>query len=136
MPWLLLLHIMALLCWCGSLLYMPALVAGTARREVIGLHNRSRVAREIFTLVVTPAAVATIASGTAIFLAQQIIATWLVLKLTLVSGLVLCHVAIGWLIFYVEQAPRRYGIVFCVLLGIVAAALMAGIIWLVLAKPF
>ena len=136
MPWLLLLHITALLCWCGSLLYLPALIAGRARRELLEPYNRFEITRKVFTLFVTPAALIAIASGTAVFISQQIVAAWLILKLTLVVGLVLCHVATGWLAFHIEQAPRRYGVIYCGLAGTLSAAFMAGILWLVLAKPF
>lgn len=136
MPWLLTLHIAALVCWCAGLLYMPALIAVTGRREAAGPDRHAAITRMVFTLVVTPAALLAIISGTAVFLANQLVAAWLVAKLTLVTGLVVCHVLLGWLIVHIERGSEKLGPLWCALLGGTSAALMVGIIYLVLAKPF
>lgn len=133
MTWLLLLHIAALLCWCGSLLYLPALITS---HEQAFANGNFPVTRNVYTHLATPAALLAIVSGTALFLVEQLVAAWLVVKLTLVMGLVICHALTGWLILYVEKAPRKRGLLLCLLLGSTAAALMVAIIWLVLAKPF
>ena len=136
MPWLLALHITALVCWCGALLYLPALTAVTLRSGAGDGEVPASFSRAAYTLLVTPAALLAIASGTALFLVSQTVAGWLVVKLTLVAGLVLCHVVNGWMILHFEKAPRSYQTLICVLLGAASAALMVPIIWLVLAKPF
>ncbi|MEX1031943.1 MAG: CopD family protein [Cellvibrionaceae bacterium] len=136
MPWLLLLHITALLCWCASLLYLPALIVSTARREEAGEKGLFFVTRRVFTLIATPAALIAIISGTAIFIVDRTIEVWLVAKLTLVSGLVLCHVATGGLTLTVTQRSANYQLLFCTAVGVTSVVLIAGILWLVLAKPF
>lgn len=135
MPWLLLLHIIALLCWCGSLLYLPALIVGMARREAKGRHHFYPVARGLLTHVATPAALIAIISGTVLFLFHHVIAFWLLAKLTLVSGLVLCHVLTGGLVLRVERGACRHARLFCLLLGMASIGLIVGILSLVLAKP-
>jgi putative membrane protein len=136
MPWLLLLHIAALICWCGSLLYLPALVVGMAHRDPIGGQHKDYVARRVFTGFSTPAALVAVISGTAMFLIDRTAEVWLVAKLTLVSGLAICHVVTGHLTLTVEKASRTSRQLFCVALGIATLTLIVGILWLVLGKPF
>lgn len=136
MPWLLAVHIIALICWCGALLYLPALTAVTARHELAGEATaRESWSRSLFTLAATPAALLTIASGTALFLLEQLVAGWLMVKLTLVTALVICHALNGWLILSLEKAPPEHLSLLCALLAATSAVLMLAIIWLVLAKP-
>lgn len=135
MPWLLLLHIIALLCWCGTLLYLPALIVGMARREAKGRHHFYPVARGLLTYVATPAAVLAIISGTLLFLVHQMTAFWLVVKLTLVCGLVLCHALTGGLVIRVERGARKHARLFCLLLGMASLTLILAILFFVLGKP-
>lgn len=52
MPLLKLLHFAALLCWCGSLLYLPAMIAaGTKRSEQLFYRNHAHLTRMVFTLI-------------------------------------------------------------------------------------
>jgi putative membrane protein len=136
MPWLLLLHIAALICWCGSLLYLPALVVGMARRVTIGHEDVDFVARRVFTVFSTPAALVAIISGTAIFIVDRTAEVWLVAKLTLVSGLTICHVLTGRLTLSVEKASSRRRQIYCLALGTATFAFIVGILILVLRKPF
>lgn len=136
MPWLLLLHIAALICWCSSLLYLPTLVVAMARRDAIGDVRVGYVARRVFTGFATPAALVAVISGTAIFVIDRTAELWLVAKLTLVSGLVICHVLTGQLTLRVEKVSNHYRQLFCVALGFASLALIIGILWLVLGKPF
>jgi len=55
MPLLKLLHFAALLCWCGSLLYLPALIsAGTRSGNRLFYRDHAHLTRLVFTLVSTP----------------------------------------------------------------------------------
>lgn len=139
MLWLLALHIAALLFWSATLLYLPALIAGTRTRRLDGLlesdHRGDSLARFAFTHVATPAALLTIVAGTLIFMFDRNTAPWLILKLTLVAMLVFCHALIGVLALRLEDAPDRPQQPWCTLVALMAMGLMIGIIWLVLAKP-
>lgn len=135
MIFLKLLHFAALICWCGSLLYMPALIAAAARRP----DEREGVLleRAVFTLLATPAALLAIASGSALFLQQGSFGPWLVLKLGLVSLLVCLHALCGVLILRTESeapTPLAHGR-HCLLVGAACSLLIGGILWTVLAKP-
>ncbi|MCW5602117.1 CopD family protein [Nitrosomonas sp.] len=137
MLWLLLLHISAVLCWCGTLLYLPALIAGTTSLQSTSeqQHHVSMVLT-IYRLILTPAALITIVSGTTLFVVGEIADTWLILKLTLVATLVLCHALMGWMILLVQESSNRNIAPFCALIGAGTIILILSIIWVVLTKPF
>lgn len=137
MPLLKLLHFASLLCWCGTLLYLPALIAaGTKRSDPLFYRDHAHLTRMVFNLVGTPAALIAIGSGTALFLRDGIMAGWLIVKLTTVAGMVLCHALCGVLVLRIERAPEQSVSTRCRFLGASIAALMVATLWLVLAKPF
>ncbi|TLX57213.1 hypothetical protein DN824_11690 [Stutzerimonas nosocomialis] len=137
MPLLKLLHFAALLCWSGALLYLPALIAGGAKRSGdIFERNHAQLTRMVFTLIATPAALLAIGSGTALFLRDGIIEGWLVMKLTAVAGMALCHAFCGALLVRMESQPERGVTLPCILVGALIPLLISATLWLVLAKPF
>lgn len=138
MVWFLALHIATLLIWSGALLYLPALIA--ARPDQLANIDHSpkqfdSVARFLFTRVATPFALAAIISGTAVFLINRTTDPWLIIKLTLVSGLVVCHCLAGLLVLRAEARRSRHIRAFSLLLAAMIATLMLGIVWVVLGKP-
>ncbi|MGR2739820.1 CopD family protein [Billgrantia sp. Q4P2] len=138
MPWIKILHIAMLLCWCAALLYLPALLLASARTR--GEANfevpAPALLRFLFTHVATPFALLAIMSGTALFLVGQLIGGWLVVKLAAVSGMVLCHVLCGALIVRLERNRRRFLLPASGLIAALAASLMLAVLVLVLSKPF
>ena len=134
MLWLLLLHIAAVICWCGSLLYLPALMTGVYSDSEEQSHPALTL--KVFSSLATPAALVAIASGTGLFLTGGIIDRWLILKLTLVVILVMCHALTGWILIRTEQAPDKNFTLPCVAIGITAAISIPAIVWIVLTKPF
>lgn len=145
MIWILALHISMLLGWCASLLYLLSLIASACssrngdlaqdgRQDLTLLHrHQDSVARFIFTLIATPAALAAIASGTTVFLVNQTTYPWLILKMTLVTGLVAGHVLSGGLVLRLEAGTpvRKPAIAMICGLGVI----MLLIVWIVLVKP-
>ncbi|HAB63319.1 MULTISPECIES: CopD family protein [Pseudomonadaceae] len=137
MPLLKLVHFAGLLCWCGTLLYLPALIAaGTRRSDPLFYRDHAHLTRMVFNLIGTPAALVAIGSGTALFLSQGLVAGWLIVKLSTVAGMVLCHALCGVLVLHVERAPEQSVSIRCRFLGVVAATFITATLWLVLAKPF
>jgi protoporphyrinogen IX oxidase len=137
MLWLLLLHVSAVVCWSGSLLYLPALIAGTAsHQETIDQQRHLDLTLMVYRLISTPSALIAIISGTGLFLTGGITDHWLILKLTLVVALVACHALSGWNILRTQQAPNSSVTLSCVLLGVMSATLIPVIVWVVLTKPF
>lgn len=137
MPLLKLLHFVGLLCWCGTLLYLPALIAaGTRRTDPLFYRDHAHLTRMVFNLIATPAALIAIGSGTALFLRDGIMAGWLIVKLSTVAGMVLCHALCGVLVLRIERSPESSVNIQCHVLGLVVATFMTATLWLVLAKPF
>ena len=119
MPLLKLLHFAALLCWCGSLLYLPAMIAaGTKRSEQLFYRDHAHLTRMVFTLISTPAALLAIGSGTALFLRDGTLAGWLIMKLTVVTAMALCHALCGVLVLRIEREPERGVTYQCMALGV------------------
>ncbi|RRV27504.1 hypothetical protein EGJ23_08675 [Pseudomonas sp. o96-267] len=137
MPLLKLLHFMALICWCGALLYLPAMIAvGTRSSDEMFYRDHAHLTRTVFNLIATPAALLAIGSGTALFLRESIFDPWLILKLTTVAGMVLCHAMCGVLILRIERAAEPALRRDCLLIALLLSALIGATLWLVLAKPF
>ncbi|RDB43499.1 hypothetical protein DU490_07140 [Halomonas sp. DQ26W] len=138
MPWIKILHIATLLCWCGALLYLPALLLGSVKpRGASSFHVSAPVIlRFLFTHVATPFALLAIMSGTLLFIVGQLTGGWLVLKLAAVTGMVFCHVLCGGLIVRLEQERLRGLVPASALVAVVAASLMLAVLVLVLGKPF
>lgn len=138
MPWLKFLHIVALLSWCGALLYLPALLCQLARPERVaqGISpGAPPLPRLIFNGLASPVALLAIASGTLLFLLNGLAGAWLVLKLLAVSVMVLAHGLCGWLLLRLEQGRLRGVAAASVLTGGVAGLAMLAVVGLVLAKP-
>lgn len=136
MLWMLTIHIAALLAWCAGLLCLPALLASDrAWTEAGELHRPfDGVERFVYTHLATPAALAAIMSGTAVFLLDRTVEAWLVVKLTLVTGLVVCHVLTGMLVLRLESAETVRLKLWSRLVGAAALAVIGAILWVVLAK--
>ena len=144
MVWILVLHISAMLFWCAALLYLSSLIVGTVseQTEMTGSpHRYDSVARFVFTHVATPAALLAIIFGTLLFVINAIVTPWLIVKLTLVSGLVLAHTLSGILVLRLERDSDQPVRLWCWLLlrrkGLLlrCCVLMLAIVWIVLAKP-
>lgn len=134
----LLLHIAALVTWCASLVYLPALIAGihTDQIEIVEpRHKYGSVARFVFTYIATPAALIAIISGTLVFLFNRTIEVWLIAKLTLVTGLVIAHAFAGLLLLHTQDPSSKPVRRWCWLLSGSSCVLIIAIIGVVLAKP-
>lgn len=137
MPLLKLLHFMALICWCGALLYLPALIAaGTRSSDALFYRDHIPLTRMVFNLIATPAALLAIGSGTALFMRDGLFDAWLIVKLTTVAGMVICHALCGVLILRIEQIAESTLRRECLAIGVLIVALISATLWLVLAKPF
>lgn len=137
MLWFLLIHIAAMLFWCASVLYIPAVIVLHHGRDkaMTAPGERGSIARFIFTNIASPAALLAIAAGTAVFLIDYTVEPWLVAKLTLVTALVVVHALMGLFLLKVDEDPGRPVLVQCWLFALAFIVLMIGIITIVLAKP-
>jgi len=137
MLWLLAIHIAALLAWCAALLCLPVLIGSERSWAGSGELHRpfDGVERFVYTHLATPAALVAIMSGTVVFLLNRTVEGWLVVKLTLVTGLVVCHVLVGSLVLRLERAATVRVRLWTKLVAIAVVVLVGAVLWLVLAKP-
>lgn len=138
MLWFLSLHIIALLFWVASLLYLPVLLARVASNhtEITEYpHKHDSVARFVYTHIATPAALIGIVSGTIVFMLNWTLEAWLIAKLTLVTMLVACHTLTGLLVLRAEREKKGPLQPWCGIVLVTMIALVLAIFWLVLAKP-
>lgn len=146
--WILVLHISALLLWCAALLYLPVLTIGitAGRVDLYKTHRPAHtIERLVFTHLATPAALVAIIAGTLVFVFNRTIDGWLIAKLTLVVGLVVCHTLTGLLVLKATGTPEASGeekpsagksvTLQCVFLELTHGILILAILWTVLAKP-
>ncbi|CAM4100048.1 CopD family protein [Vreelandella rituensis] len=137
MPWLKLLHIIALVVWCGALLYLPALIIQSlqARLDAGFAQNAPLMPRFFFISIATPAALVAIFTGTLLFLLHQLVGGWLVFKLFAVMGMVAAHGGLGWLIARLEKGHSFGATAGSVGFALLAVSCMVTVLTLVLAKP-
>ncbi|MFB9868361.1 CopD family protein [Vreelandella sulfidaeris] len=137
MPWLKLLHIAALVIWCGSLLYLPALLNQTLqlRKDSGFAQGTPPMPRFFYNSIATPAALAAIASGTLLFLVYGVLGGWLILKLGAVVTMVAAHGCFGWLILRLETGHYRWVKPITWIALCVALAGICSVLTFVLAKP-
>lgn len=102
-------HIAALLTWCGGLLALPLMLS---RHDPDGLAEDYRRIRHathnVYTLVVTPAAVFTVIAGTWLIFLRGVFVPWLFAKLVFVVLLVVAHVWIGHIVAKVAELPEDH----------------------------
>ncbi|WP_111656181.1 CopD family protein [Isoalcanivorax indicus] len=146
MPWIKILHIATLSLWCGALLYLPALIHSCGRVCQTGDATSPvlprALPRSVYTLFATPVALLAIISGSLLFTGvvdpqadSPALPLWLLAKLLLVAGMVVCHALNGWLIQRHEAGDLRAMALLCHALMAVSALLIVGVLWLVLATP-
>jgi len=138
-PWLKLLHIGAVIVWCGALLYLPAMIAAAATPAPPATREAPTrwplLPRRVFIGLATPAALLAIVSGTLIFVSQGLLAPWLMFKLAAVGLLVLGHGACGLLLLRTERGQHTGVRLACHVVMVLTVSCLLGIAWLVLRKP-
>lgn len=135
-PWLKALHFASLLTWSACLFAMPAIFA--AHLSIAGPQdavNARAMTRFAYIAIASPAAIVAIASGAALIHPTRAYSGWLPLKLTLVMLMAGFHVLCGRIAILLHDEPDAWPARHPVLLGLVPAPLIAGVLYLVLAKP-
>lgn len=137
MLWIKTLHLAALVTWCAALL---CVIAGLGRARTPRGHHTDAPAlpagtlRDLFIAGATPAALLTIAAGTALFPWVPSTEGWLAGKLVVVTGLMGCHLLSGWAVLKQSEEPDLPLLWPRTLLGL-ACCTMLLTLWLVLARP-
>lgn len=135
-PHLKALHVAGLMVWCGGLFALPGMLAW--HDPSIGQADYGRIRRAThytYTLVVTPAAVIAVISGTWLFLIRELFVPWLYLKLLFVALLVALHAWVGYMIVSVAETPGTHRPPSPALPTLALVPTILVILLLVLAKP-
>lgn len=131
-----LVHVAAISVWAGGLLSLPFLIVQRSRLSGESLHRLHRTARYLHVQIVSPAAFAAVAAGIALVFMREIFFVWFSTKLYFVAALVACHVATAHFIRQTFERNQPFGLVRTLLMVLAVGASIAGILFMVLAKPF
>lgn len=129
-------HIAALVVWCGGLLALPLMLYRHDPTMPVENYRLLRPAMHIvYTMCVTPAAVIAVIAGTWLVFLREAFVPWLFAKLAFVALLVVAHAWIGHILTRIAEEPGQHTPP-RPFLPITAAFLpMLAILALVLAKP-
>jgi len=138
MIWLKALHISALTLWCAGLFYLPGLFMLHPRTRSHADYHRLRImTRYSFIMVISPAAVIAIISGTLLVYVRGLQGEWLAMKLVAVTLMVFFHLYCGGILAKLRD-PKERGMrhpLIHLATVIVPTILIPLVLWLVLAKP-
>jgi uncharacterized membrane protein len=133
--WLKAIHVLAIAVWAGGLIWLPGLLVrgrGRSRAEVLHIH---RFGRYSFDVLISPAAVLAVASGTALIFSVGVAEAWLYLKLAAIAGMVVIHLMVGNFLDWEVRKSKAPARGTRLAMGAASAVLASAVLWLVLAKP-
>lgn len=135
--WLKMLHVAALAFWGGGLLALSGLVAREHRAGggALGPLWRHRASRFAYDVLISPAAVLAIGSGTALIFVTRPLEGWFFLKLAAVAGLVGAHMLMGHVIDRLDAPEPRPTRLLTAALPSATLFLICLVLGLVLLKP-
>ncbi|WP_025871291.1 protoporphyrinogen oxidase HemJ [Methylobacillus glycogenes] len=137
MLWIKAWHIIFMVTWFAGLFYLPRLFVYHAQTEDSTGSARFKIMeRKLFFGIMTPGAVLTIVFGMWLWQGYGISGGWLHAKLTLVAILIAYHLYCGKLLFDFKHDRNRHGHVFYRWLNEFPVLLLAGVVILVVVKPF
>lgn len=108
-PYLKAFHICMIAVWSAGLLALPMMLA--RHDPAIGQSDYSRIreaSHYAFTLVVTPAAVLAIASGTVLIFLREVFDLWMFAKLAFVGLMVAFHAWVGHILISVAETRGEH----------------------------
>ncbi|RRH72770.1 CopD family protein [Falsigemmobacter faecalis] len=130
------LHIAGLICWCAALIALPLLLQGHGAARGQRQYDRFRLLTHIgYIGFATPAALVTVAAGTALIFAAGIFEPWLIIKLGFVAAMVMIHIWFGHMIQRSGEERRSRWRAAPLAGLVVVMPLMAVVLGLVLLKP-
>jgi len=102
-------HIAALSIWCAGLVGLPLLLSKHESDDAQADYSHLRLlTHQAYIFIVTPAAVITIAMGTALIFLRDAFVPWMFAKLVAVGVLVLLHAWIGHITLMVGEQQGDY----------------------------
>ena len=141
MAWLKAAHLIFAISWMAGLLYLPRLFVYHAQcRDKPGLERFKIMERRLYRGIMMPSAAGTLIFGLWLIFSQGVTSWlnqyWLLLKLTLVLGLIAHHVLCGWFVAAFSRDQNRYTDRFYRWFNEIPALLMIGIVILASVRPF
>jgi protoporphyrinogen IX oxidase len=137
MPLMLTLHIVFLIIWSASLLYLPQLFVHHALAEDTDSQKQAiRMQGKLYAHIMTPSALLTVIAGIWLIFERGFHGGWLPVKLALVLCMVVFHTYCGKLLRELIHERVRHGVIYYRLLWPIPALLIIGVVTLVVSKPF
>jgi len=135
-PHLKALHLSFLALWVAGVLALPRMLARHDPVVVQAEFDHIRRATHYgYIWVITPVAVLTIATGTALVFMLGLFTVWILAKFVMVAGLVAVHAWVGHSIIRVAETEGRHQPPEPLVPTLLVCGLVIGILCLVLAKP-
>jgi protoporphyrinogen IX oxidase len=137
MLWIKALHIVFMVTWFAGLFYLPRLFVYHAQAtDPMGIERFKVMERKLYFGIMTPGAVLTIVFGVWLWLGYGISGGWLLAKLALVAILIAYHVYCGKLLADFNHGRNRHSHVWYRWFNELPVLLLAGVVLLVVVKPF
>jgi len=134
--WLKVIHIAAISLWSAGLICLPSLYVQRAHvPNEPSLHRLQALVRFLYVGVMSPAAFAAIGSGTALIFLRETWAPWFGMKLVFVGLMATLHSLTGLVIIRLFNEGEIYPVWRFMAVTLVTVAIVASILFLVLAKP-
>jgi len=136
MTWLKGVHVIAIIFWSASLIYLPILMAGHNPRLSNPMYLRLHgMVRNLYIWIASPFALLAIVSGTALIPLREVTAPWFALKLLVVAALAIIHARCGVILAKQSHTAERANALVRVMRIALPIILFPCVLWLVLAKP-
>ena len=140
MLWVKSFHIIFMVTWFSGLFYLPRLfVYHAMASDSISIERFKIMERKLYFGIATPGMVGTLVFGLwllssdfSFYLHQP----WMHMKLTLVALLLAYHIYLGKLFFAFKHDRNQHGHVFYRIINEIPVLFLAGIVILVIVKPF
>jgi putative membrane protein len=142
MLWLKAIHIISMVTWFAALFYLPRLFVYHAMLDADDVRGDARfhtMERKLFRGIMTPSAIATVATGLALMIGYGSIVLfwgWLHVKLVLVALLLAYHVWCGFLVRDFARGANTRGHVWYRWFNEAPTLLLIAIVILAVVRPF
>lgn len=137
MLWIKSLHVIFVVAWFAGLFYLPRLYVYHAQADDSPSIERFKIMeRKLYRGIMMPSMVLALAFGTWLWLGYGITGRWLLAKLALVALLMTYHFWLGDLLRDFARDANRRSHVFYRWINELPVLLLAGIVILVIVKPF
>src|SRR5690606_28047914 len=136
MAWVKGLHIVMIIFWSASLIYLPVLMAGHDPKLSNPVYlRRHGMVRNIYLWIASPFAILAIISGTALIPLRDVTAPWFAVKLLFVAALAVIHARCGVILAKQSHSAERANPLVRIMRMALPIILFPCVLWLVLAKP-